>query len=370
MTATADDDGETPLARKLKARIAIEGPISVAAFMAACLADPEHGYYMTAEPFGAAGDFITAPEVSQLFGELIGGWLVHLWRISGAPEAFHLVEIGPGRGTLMADILRVARLDQGFVTAARLHLVETSAKLRAVQAETLRDAPLQPSFAADLDDIPADAPLLLVANEFFDALPIRQHVASPEGWRERMVGLDEAGELCFGLGPVSLAPSDLPASAQGAPLGSILETQPFSNAVAESIGARLADVGGGALIIDYGYEKPAPGDTLQALSRHAPVPVLERAGLADLTAHVNFEALAKALQLGGATIYGPLTQGDFLLRLGLLERAGQLGAGKSTDVQERIRGEVERLAGPEAMGHLFKVLAATAPGLRPPPFDT
>lgn len=368
MTASGDD--ETPLARKLKARIGVEGPISVAAFMAACLADPEHGYYMTAEPFGAAGDFITAPEVSQLFGELVGGWMVHLWRQAGSPDAFRLAEIGPGRGTLMADILRVARLDPGFLAAARLHLVETSERLRKIQAETLRDAPLQPAFAARLDDVPADAPLFLVANEFFDALPIRQHVASPEGWRERMVGLDDKGEFRFGLGPVSLAPADLPAWAKGAPLGSILETQPFANAIAETLGARLAATGGGALIIDYGYEKPAPGDTLQALSRHAPVPVLERPGLADLTAHVNFEALAKALKQGGASVHGPLTQGDFLLRLGLLERAGQLGAGKGPAVQARIRGEVERLAGPQAMGSLFKVLAATAPGLAPPPFDT
>lgn len=360
---------QSALERRLAARIAAQGPITVADYMAACLGDPKHGYYMTAEPFGASGDFITAPEVSQFFGELVGGFLVHAWRLAGRPTPFRLVELGPGRGTLMADALRVARLDPGFVQAARLHMVETSARLREIQAGTLANAPLRPQFDDRIDAVPDDAPLFFVANEFFDALPIRQYALARDGWRERMIGLDGEGRLAFGLGPAGLADDDLPEAAKGAEDGSILETQPAANAIAEAIGARLASSGGVGLVIDYGYLKAGPGDTLQALYRHKPLSVLERAGEADLTAHVNFEALARAFRQGGATTHGPMTQGAFLLALGLLERAGQLGAGKPAWVQERIRGEVERLAAPDAMGELFKVLAVSAGGMNLPPFD-
>ncbi|WP_312846753.1 class I SAM-dependent methyltransferase [Stappia sediminis] len=361
---------ETRLAARLKRRIAADGPITVADFMNACLSDPEDGYYMMAEPFGAGGDFITAPEVSQLFGELIGAWLVHVWRLSGSPPHFHLVEPGPGRGTLMADALRVARLDSDFMKAAHLTLVETSPRLREKQAETLAKAPLKPQFASHLGEIADNAPLFLVANEFFDALPIHQHILTGDGWRERMVGLDDAGELCFGIGPASLASPDVPAAARNAAPGAVLETQPLSNAIATSIGERIATRGGAALVIDYGYLRSAPGDTLQAIYRHEFDPVLVRPGEADLTAHVNFEALGHAFRSAGAQVGGPMTQGDFLIGLGLLERAGQLGAGKPAHVQERIRADVERLAGPDAMGTLFKVLAVTKQGLSPPPFDT
>ncbi|MBA5775758.1 class I SAM-dependent methyltransferase [Stappia sp. F7233] len=360
---------ETALGRRLAERIASLGPISIADYMAACLGDPDHGYYMTAEPFGASGDFITAPEISQLFGELIGGFLVHAWRLAGRPSPFHLVELGPGRGTLMADALRVARLDPQFIRAARLHLVETSRRLRDIQAATLANAPLEPAFADHLDSVPEDAPLFLVANEFFDALPIRQYVLAGGEWRERMIGLDDDGRFAFGLGPTGLAAADVPETAKGAPEGSILETQPAANAIAEAIGARITASGGVGLVIDYGYETGGPGDTLQALYRHKPLSVLEKAGEADLTAHVNFDTLGRSFRQGGATVHGPTTQGNFLLDLGLLERAGQLGTGKSAEVQERIRGEVERLAAPQAMGDLFKVLAISSGGFALPPFD-
>ncbi|WP_343035949.1 class I SAM-dependent methyltransferase [Hongsoonwoonella zoysiae] len=361
---------ETRLAQRLKRRIATDGPISVADFMSACLSDPQDGYYMTAEPFGAGGDFVTAPEVSQLFGEMIGGWLVHVWHMAGRPARFHLVELGPGRGTLMADALRVAKLDSAFLGAARLTLVETSPRLREKQAETLANSPLKPEFAANPGEIPDDAPLFLVANEFFDALPIHQHVLTEGGWRERMIGLDDAGELCFGIGPASLSEDDLPPTARKAAPGAVLETQPLANAIAASIGTRIAMRGGAALVIDYGYARSTPGDTLQALYRHEFDPVLARPGDADLTAHVNFEALGHAFRTTGAKISGPMTQGEFLIGLGLLERAGQLGSGKPAEVQERIRADVERLAGPDAMGTLFKVLGVTKADLAPPPFDT
>lgn len=364
------ETGTTPLAGRLKQRIANDGPITIADYMAQCLADPEHGYYMSAEPFGASGDFITAPEVSQMFGELIGAWLLHVWTALKSPPGVHLVELGPGRGTLSRDILRVTGLRPGFREALTLHLVETSERLRAVQAETLADSGLTPVWHDSLDSLPQDGPLLVVANEFFDALPIHQYVNTGKAWCERCVGLDEAGELAFVTGPGQLDIRPLAADLRGAPLGAIIETQPLSNALAETLATRIARQDGAALVIDYGTTRTAPGDTLQAVRRHAYDPVLAHPGTADLTAHVNFEALARAMRVTPLVPRGAITQADFLLRLGLLERAGRLGAGKSPDTQERIRGEVERLAGPEEMGNLFKVLAVARADISLPAFDT
>lgn len=359
----------TRLRDKLTARIAAEGPISVAQYMTSCLADPDAGYYMTREPFGSDGDFITAPEVSQMFGELIGAACLAGYEAMGRPQAFQLAELGPGRGTLMSDLLRMARLRPAFVEAARLSLVETSPRLRDIQKKTLSGAPLVPDFRNTFEEIP-DGPLMLVANEFFDALPIHQFVKTDDGWRERQVGLDEEGNLVFGAGSGRLSDSALPAAFSNEPIGTIVETQPAANAIAAQIGSRLARHGGMALFVDYGYLSTAPGDTLQALYRHSRDDVLAHPGEADLTAHVNFEALAAAAVEAGAVAFPPLTQGEFLLRLGLLERAGALGAGKSTEEQEALRDAVERLAAPGEMGDLFKVLAIAGPGLHLAPFDT
>ncbi|MTH98162.1 class I SAM-dependent methyltransferase [Roseibium sp. RKSG952] len=360
---------EAPLKERLRARIAATGPITVADYMASCLGDPRDGYYTTREPFGTGGDFITAPEVSQMFGELIGAFMLQAYEHAGRPKDFLLVELGPGRGTLMADLLRTARLQPDFVANARLCMVETSARLRAKQGETLKDGPLVPEFFDKVADLP-DWPLFLVANEFLDALPIHQFVKTGTEWRERMVGLDADGELAFGVGTTTLPGDQLPPENARIPAGAILETQPASNAVAEEIGARLKARGGCALFIDYGYLKTAAGDTLQALYKQKPDPVLAHPGNADLTAHVNFEALAKAAGHGGATALPPLTQGEFLVRLGLLERAGRLGSGKSHSEQEQIRDAVERLAAPDQMGDLFKVLALTGDEAPLIPFDS
>ncbi len=356
------------LKEKLAARIRAHGPITVADYMAACLTDPDAGYYITRDPFGTKGDFTTAPEVSQMFGELIGAFCLQAFLDLSAPKTFQLVELGPGRGTLMADLLRTASLRPEFVDAASLSLVETSPTLRKTQAKTLEKAPLEPSFRDRFADVP-DGPLILVANEFFDALPIHQYIRTADGWRERMIGLSETGELCFGIGTGRLDDTELPPDAQNAPEGTILETQPAANAIAQEIGTRLARQGGAALIIDYGYLKTATGDTLQALYKHDYDDVLAHPGDADLTAHVNFETLARAAQEGGATPLSPLEQGEFLLRLGLLERAGALGSGKSHKVQETIRDAVERLAAPDQMGALFKVLALSGDGRALAPFD-
>ena len=351
----------TALAEKLRRLIEADGPMSVAAYVGHCLTDPEHGYYTTRDPFGPAGDFVTAPEVSQMFGEIVGAWLVHVWEVAGAPSPVHLIELGPGRGTLMADVLRVSAKRPDFLAALSVHLVETSPPLRARQAARLVRLGQRAVWHSSFAEVP-DGPVLLVANEFFDALPIRQFVHVDGRWRERVVGLDGAGRLAFGIGPG--------AHSQGPdePDGTILEMSPAGEALAADIAGRIAAAGGAALIVDYGYGGGGRGDTLQAVKSHAFADPLAAPGEADLTAHVDFAALAAAAAVEGAAVHGPITQGEFLTSLGLLERAGVLGAGAGPAAQAAIRAAVQRLAGPDQMGTLFKVLAITQPGITPPPF--
>jgi SAM-dependent MidA family methyltransferase len=346
----------TPLARLIAEEIAATGPMRLDRFMGLCLGHPQHGYYMAAEPFGAAGDFTTAPEISQMVGELIGLWAAQLWQDIGRPAPLRLVELGPGRGTLMADAQRAARLVPGFLDAAEIWLVETSPRLRAVQAAAVPDV----RHVATLEAVPP-GPMVLIANEFFDALPIRQFHRRGGRWHERQVGLDGA-RLVWGLGP---AAGDLPAEA---PEGAVLERCPAAEAAAEAIGARLKASGGAALILDYGAEPPAQGggDTLQALMRHAAADPLAAPGEADLTAHVDFTALGAALRAGGAAAAPLLTQGAFLSRLGIAARADAL-ARAHPDRAADIAARRHRLTAPEAMGTLFKVLAATGPGQPVPP---
>ena len=351
---------EARLLEKLRGLIRANGPMSVAEYMAHCLSDPEDGYYTTRDPFGAAGDFVTAPEVSQMFGEIIGAWLVEVWQRLGAPGPVSLVDLGPGRGTLMADLLRVARRAPDFFRAASVHLVETSPTLRQRQADTLGQSGADVIWHTDFNDVP-DGPLLLVANEFFDALPIRQFVRL-DTWRERVVGLDPRNRLVFGIGPGVLE------SPVEAPHGSVLEVRPAADAVVAAIAARIAARGGAALVIDYGHPETAPGETFQAVRGHTFADPLAAPGVTDLTAHVDFAALARAARREGAAVRGPMPQGEFLMALGLAERAGRLGAGAESAARAAIRAAVERLAGPDQMGTLFKVLALTPPGLIPPPF--
>ncbi|SEP79515.1 SAM-dependent methyltransferase, MidA family [Faunimonas pinastri] len=354
----------TELAEKIRRLIRQQGPLGIAEYMALCLGDPEHGYYITRDPLGAAGDFTTAPEISQMFGEILGAWLAYAWQRGGAPRPVRLVELGPGRGTLTADILRVFRRVPGLSDAVSVHMVETSPVLRARQKEALARFDVAVAWHDGLADIPDDRPLLLVANEFFDALPIRQYVRQGDIWQERAVGLGPDGALAFGLGSGRLD------NGPAAPDGTILELCPAGDAVMAEIAGRIRRHGGGALVVDYGHERSAPGETLQAMRGHAFADPLAEPGEADLTAHVDFGALRRRAEAEGAQTHGPLTQGRFLLDLGLLQRAGQLGAGKDAAAQEAIRAAVERLAGPDQMGNLFKVLALTAPGIAAalPPF--
>jgi NADH dehydrogenase [ubiquinone] 1 alpha subcomplex assembly factor 7 len=337
--------------------------------MAEALGHPTLGYYRTRDPLGAAGDFTTAPEISQMFGEMIGLWCVELWQAMGGPAPFNLVELGPGRGTLMADALRAARLRPAFAAAARLHLVETSPTLRAAQAARLRDAApdMAPAWHDGLAGVP-DGPLLLIANELFDALPVHQFQHTGEGWRERVVALAEDGEtLCFALAPAGPAIALLATAQRAAPAGAIAEVSPASVALAAEIGRRVAAHGGAALIIDYGPAESAAGDSLQALCRHQPVDPLSMPGEADITAHVDFAALARAAREAGAAAHGPLTQGTFLSRLGIEMRAARLLQGATASQARDIRTSLARLLGPAEMGTLFKVLAIAAPSLPAPP---
>jgi NADH dehydrogenase [ubiquinone] 1 alpha subcomplex assembly factor 7 len=358
----------TPLGQILAETIRRSGPIGVDRFMAAALGDPEHGYYPTRDPLGAAGDFTTAPEISQVFGEIIGLWCAEQWQQMGGPDPVQLVELGPGRGTLMADLLRAMAVLPPARAAMRLHLVETSPVLRRRQQEQLqaRHPDIVPSWHDTLDTVPP-GPLLLVANEFFDALPIRQWQHWAGAWRERRIGLDAAGAFAFTPGPPETPPIEPPPAAEGA----IFETAEPGLAIAGAIGRRLAAAPGAALIIDYGHTQTAIGETLQAVLRHRYAPVFDAPGEADLTAHVDFAALARALAAGGARCWGPVTQGRFLAANGAAQRLSALTRGKPAAVAAEISHAVARLLDPAQMGSLFKVLAAT-PADRPAPsgFET
>lgn len=355
----------TPLTEILLRRIAAAGPITVADYMAEALLHPEHGYYATRDPFGAAGDFTTAPEISQMFGELIGLALAQAWLDQGRPAPFTLAELGPGRGTLMADILRAAARVPGFTQAAELHLVEASPTLRAVQADRL--GPAAPVWHDSAETLP-EQPLFLVANEFFDALPIRQFQRDGAGWRERMVGVAE-GALSFGLGGPADHP-DLQTRLTDTRPGDIVEICPAAGPIAAVLAMRIATHGGAALIVDYGGWHSL-GDTLQAVRAHAPADLLTQPGQADLTAHVDFEALARAAKTAAPTLQiSPMTpQGVFLERLGITTRAQALAGRLSGAALTDLVGAHRRLTHADEMGTVFKVLgvapsaAATIAGL-------
>jgi SAM-dependent MidA family methyltransferase len=349
----------TPLAERLARLIAAAGPISVADYMAACLFDPQHGYYTTREPFGAQGDFVTAPEVSQMFGELVAVRLMDMWEAAGRPPAPVVAEIGPGRGTLMRDMVRtLSQLSSALVRTARFELVETSPRLREVQRLTLSASLPDFRWHETVATLP-DGPMFIVGNELFDAIPVRQFVRTRAGWRERVVALDEAGALQFAAGFAGIDAGLLPASADAAPEGAIFETAPAREALMDGIAARIARFGGGALFFDYGHLEPDLGDTLQALRRHGFDHILAHPGEADLTTHVDFDSLARVARSKGLKV-SLHEQGQWLLDMGLLARAGSLGHGRTEDEQAAIADAVERLAGPDEMGRLFKVMEVVA----------
>ena len=348
------------LKERLVAEIRATGPMTVAHYMTACLHDPLGGYYATRPALGEDGDFITAPMISQMFGELIGLWVVETWRGMGAPARVLLVEAGPGTGVLMQDALRAARLDPAFIAAADLWLIETSAPLAALQRERLADAPLSPEWAMSLGALPADLPVILIANELLDCLPARQLVRTETGWAERMVGLNDAGDLIFGL-----APRDVPGPNLDVAPGAVVEISEQQTAFADTLAARLARYGGAALLIDYGRGQPGVGDTFQALQRHQKVDPLSHPGDADLTVHADFPAVIAAARAAGARA-GLLTQGDFLRRLGIEQRAAALARARPDQAQVIAR-QLARLIDPDQMGDLFKAACLYAGDGPPPP---
>jgi SAM-dependent MidA family methyltransferase len=326
------------------------GPITVADYVTRCLHDPQDGYYATRPRLGAGGDFITAPLVSQMFGELIGLWALETWRRLGAPDRVHMIEVGPGDGTLMSDALRAAHVDPAFVQALDLVLIEPSAPLREAQARMLAQGDVEPRWVRALEAFEPDAPVILIANEVLDCLPARQYVRTEDGWAERRVGVDEAGELMFGHARIvdRFARPEFEVA-----VGQVFEIAgqqaTFGTVCAELVKAH----GGAALLIDYGRDRPEAGDTLQALIRHQKVDPLSRPGEADVTMWADFPAVMAAALKAGADVTGCRGQGDFLRSLGIEARAARLSEGRP-EAGPVIARQLDRLTGSDQMGTLFK----------------
>jgi len=351
------------LAQQIDAQIRATGPMSLATYMGLALSHPQRGYYAAHHPIGANGDFITAPEISQMFGELVGFFIVNLWQQMGEPKSFTLLELGPGRGTLMQDALRAAGKADGFENALHLQLFEQNALLKVEQEKRL--GKYAPYWSSDIDAVSED-PIFVVANEFFDALPIKQFVRTDDGWHERLIGLN--GEIrTFGLSPTPIADSAAPPEVRGAYAGEVLELSTAAVDAMQRLSRRVALQGGAILALDYGYERTQTGETLQAVKSHTFADALDAPGETDISAHVNFGVLGEAARATGLAVAPLAHQGEWLLRLGIGERAKTLARANPGEAANIARA-VERLTAPEQMGTLFKVLCAHSPGLRPAGF--
>jgi NADH dehydrogenase [ubiquinone] 1 alpha subcomplex assembly factor 7 len=353
----------SPLQSEIKKLIKTSGPMPVWRYMELCLTHPKHGYYVSRDPLGREGDFITAPEVSQMFGELLGLWAASVWKAIGSPGVLRLIELGPGRGTMMADALRALRVLPPLYQALSIHLVEINPVLREKQKSTLSGARIV-AWHDNIDDVP-EGPAVIFANEFFDVLPIHQAVKRETGWHERIVEIDPSGKLVFGVAPEPTPRFEvlLPRLVRAAPVGAVFEWRPDAEIM--KIASRVRDQDGAALIVDYGHLRSDAGDTFQAIARHSFADPLKNPGQADVTAHVDFQALVRAVEDIGARVHGPVPQGDFLKRLGIETRAVTLMAKASHEVSEDISGALKRLigGGRGGMGSMFKVLAVSEPNL-------
>lgn len=346
----------TSLKQRIFEDIALNGPMPLSRYMNICLGDPKHGYYTNRDPFGVAGDFVTAPEISQMFGELIGIWLISAWENLGSPAKTRLVELGPGRGTLMSDCLRSLALKPQLINGLQIDMVEMSPVLVGEQQKRLSGAPCPVCWSSSLEE--SELPTLIIANEFYDALPVHVLVKTSSGIFERHV---------IGSGDDSLVFSDLPASLPNSalleyehlPENTVFELSPERHQMTQTISSVLKQNGGAAILIDYGFEQPKTGATFQALKNHKPVDPLEEPGNADLTSLVDFTSLQKEFLAQGLYVHGPASQMDFLLNLSLLERAAQLGASANLQTQTVLQNAVTRLVSPDEMGTLFKVISAT-----------
>ena len=359
-----------PLLAKIKRLVDRTGPLSLADYMHVCMADPEYGYYKTRNVIGRKGDFITAPEISQMFGELIGVWVLAVWKELGEPDPFCLAELGPGKGTLMQDLLRVVRRDNKFMAAVQIAMVETSPHLQEDQRKSLpKDvvASGKITWQFDIGQLP-QIPTIFIANEFFDVIPFRQYVKRGSTWHEIAIGLTDSGALQKIALANCLEEGQLPSGADLEPEGSIFEISLAREAIAQTLAERVRTLEGAALLIDYGHLISGFGDTFQAMAAHAFANPLENPGECDLTSHVDFQALEMVVRASGIETLSMTTQGDFLLQLGLLERAGILGGDKDIKTRNRITGEVERLASTDQMGSLFKVMAFASKAVALPGF--
>jgi NADH dehydrogenase [ubiquinone] 1 alpha subcomplex assembly factor 7 len=353
----------SPLQDEIKRLIKSAGPMPVWRYMQLCLTHPKYGYYVSRDPLGREGDFTTAPEVSQMFGELIGLWAASVWRAMGSPPLLHLVELGPGRGTMMADALRALRVLPPLYQALHIHLVEINPVLRDKQRATLSSI-RKFSWHDSIDGVPA-GPSVILANEYFDVLPVHQMVRHSDGWHERTVEFTADGALAFGAAPEPTPHFELllPPLVRAAPIGAIFEWRPDAEIM--KIASRVRDEGGAALVIDYGHTRSDAGDTLQAIARHSYADPLLNPGEADITAHVDFQALGRAAEDVGARVHGPVSQGEFLKRLGIETRALTLMAKASPEVAEDVSGALKRLidSGRGGMGSMFKVIGISDPRL-------
>ncbi len=346
------------LKARLQAQISAFGPISVAQYMGLCLHDPKDGYYAAHPKLGAEGDFLTAPLTSQMFGELLGLWTIAVWESLGCPKQLSLIEIGPGDGTLMSDLLRAARLAPQMMKGLEVTLVETSAPLTLIQQQRLADRRIR--WTDRLDQVAGTGPVIVIANEVLDCLPARQFVRTATGWAERMVGLTDEGDLTFGLSPRPVEGLFPPA-----PQGSVLELSAAQEAFSAEIAALIATRGGAGLLIDYGRETTGFGDTLQALRRHQKHGPLEHPGLDDLTIHADFPAVLKAAE-AEEVVTAITSQGAFLQRLGIVARAERLAKARP-DQSAIVERQLERLIAPDQMGDLFKVAGLWSKDLPQPP---
>lgn len=351
----------SPLQNEIRKLIKSSGPMPVWRYMELCLLHPEHGYYVSRDPLGREGDFTTSPEVSQMFGELLGLWAASVWRAIGSPPILRLVELGPGRGTMMADALRALRVLPPLYQSLTIHMVEVNPVLREKQRATLSGV-RNITWHDSIDDI-VEGPAVIFANEYFDVLPIHQMVKRDTGWHERVVDLDANGKLVFGAAaePTPRFEVLLPPLVRAAPPGAVFEWRPDTEIM--KIATRVRDQDGAALIIDYGHMRSDAGDTFQAIARHSFTDPLKNPGQADVTAHVDFQALTRAAEDLGARVHGPVTQGDFLKRLGIESRAATLMAKATHEVSADISGALKRLTEPGrgGMGSMFKVLGVSQP---------